>query len=365
MNKQNNWLVGSLVAIVLIVAVVLWSNSINTGQSTSEGTIKIGAIYALTGPAAQFGQMSIQGVKDAVAYFTETTGKKVELIAEDSMGDPKTGTIAATKLFTVDKIKIAVVGMSGVSAAISPIAEKEKSLLISDAALLGLTKDKHYTLQNFMPSLSDIAKQVNNNTAWKKVSVVYINDEFGNLWGKNIKNNLNTDKTVQDVSFEKTTADYRTGALKIKQFNPDVMVVVGYGSALNQVFADLTVNQITTPIISYLACTLPGVLTDKKFSLEGQYSYEYPPISNKTINDWIIKNGRSVNTFYIGAFENTLLALTAARKTGSNPDNMISYLKRNTTPGLWGDVKFDNTGMVNRDLVLTKIANGVCVPVIK
>jgi branched-chain amino acid transport system substrate-binding protein len=61
-------------------------------------TIKIGALYALSGPAAKFGEISAQGVKDAVKYFEEKNGIKVDLILEDSANDPKVAVSAGTKL---------------------------------------------------------------------------------------------------------------------------------------------------------------------------------------------------------------------------------------------------------------------------
>lgn len=355
---KNKTILIAVVAIIIIAGVWYFQSD---NVPISDEPIKIGAIYAVTGPAAKFGEISIKGVKDGATYFEEITGQKVEVLVEDTAGDSKQGVSAATKLFNVDNVKFAVIGTSAVSAAVAPIAETAKSLLISDAALLGLTKDKQYTLQNFMPSLADISKQINKNDSWQKVAVVYVNDEFGTVWNKNITSGL-SNRTTENFSFEKATTDYRTQALKIKQFAPDVAVVIGYGPALNQVLADFSLNKIEAPIISYLACTLPGVLTDERFSLEGQYSYEYPAISNKKIRSWIESHDGELNTFYTLAFENTILALTAALESGGNTEESITYLKEEGVSGLWGDVRFDASGVVNRDLVLTKINNGVCAP---
>ena len=141
------------------------------------------------------------------------------------------------------------------------------------------------------------------------------------------------------------------------------MIVIGYGPALNQVLADLTLIKVSAPIIGYLSCTLPGVLADERFSLEGQYSYEYPAINNESIKSWMKARGRDGNTFYTVAFENTLIALDAAKQNGENSDKAVSYLKTNNFSGLWSNVTFNNDGVVNRDLVITKIQNGTCVPI--
>lgn len=360
MSKQN-WIVVIVVIIVIIAGV--WYYFRAPQAPVMEEPIKLGAIYAQTGNAAKFGELSIRGVKDAVAYFEATTNQKVELIVEDSAGDPKVGVSAADKLFSVDGVKFALVGTSAVSAAVAPVAERAKVFLLSDAALLGLTRGKNYTLQNFMPSLADIPVQIKADNGWQKVAVVYINDEFGSSWSSYIGNELEGKKVVQSFSFEKGATDYRTQALKIKDFKPDVVVVIGYGPALNQVLADMTLNKITVPIISYLACTLPGVLSDDRFSLEGQYSYEYPSILNPDFTSWIKSKGGEDNAFYTVAFENTIIALTAAKEAGGDPAKAIDYLKNNVINGLWGDVRFGSDGVVNRELILTTITGGACFPI--
>lgn len=361
MKTSSVW--GIILVLVLIIGGIWVVNKTpSSAPAGNDEVIKIGAIYAMTGSGAKFGEISIQGVRDAVEYFKETTKQSAEVIVEDSAGDPKQGVSAAGKLLNVDKVKFVVIGTSAVSAAVAPLAEEAKVLLISDAALLGLTKEKNYTLQNAMPSLADIPEQINNNTDWKKVGIVYINDEFGNVWQENILAGLNKEKIAQAFSFEKTITEYRIDAAKIKQFMPDALVVIGYGPAFNQVLADLALMDISAPIISYLACTLPGVLADTRFSLEGQYSYEYPSISNEAVRTWIVGHGRDMSTFYTAAFENTLLSLIAAQESGGNVDSAINYLKTAEINGLWGKVKFGQDGVVNRNLVVTKVQNGVCVP---
>jgi ABC-type branched-subunit amino acid transport system substrate-binding protein len=285
----------------------------------------------------------------------------VELIVEDTAGDPKQAVSAATKLFSVDGVKYAVIGTSASTAAVAPLADQYKSLVITDAAGYGLTKGKNYLMQNLLPSLNDVAVQINNNPAWKKVAVIYINDEFGLRWADNTKADVSKDKTVELFSFEKTATDFKTQAAKIKQFSPDVLFVIGYGPALNQAHADMKTLGINVPELTYLSCTLPGVLTDTRFSLEGKNSYEYPEAQNRTLKNWITEKGGSNSTFYSLAFENTLAILVAADKTNSDVDKTISYLKNTGVDGLYGFIKFDVSGVVERDLVMTKVEGGKCV----
>jgi ABC-type branched-subunit amino acid transport system substrate-binding protein len=306
----------------------------------------------------------MRGVKDAIEYFKiKNPNIEVTLVAEDSQGDPNQAVSAATKLATIDQVGFSVIGTSAVSAAVAPIADQYKKIFISDAAMYGLTKDKQYMFQNFMPALGGVATQINANDKWKKVGIIYINDDFGKVWSEKIKNGLQAGKMAELFSFEKTTTDFKTDALKVKKSNPDTLVIIGYGPALNQVLADLKLNEVKKPIIGYLSCTLPGVLDDKRFSLEGQYSYEYPEISNEEVKTWILSKGGEMNTFYTAAFDNTLLALNAAKDSNNDPEKALSLIQNGQYDGLWGKINFAGANTLERDLVLTQITNGKCVSI--
>jgi ABC-type branched-subunit amino acid transport system substrate-binding protein len=348
-------IIGLVVVILIIVGISLGFNK------PSQNTLKIGALYALSGPAAKFGEISAQGVRDAVKYFEEENGVKVDLIIEDTANDPKVGVSAATKLIEIDKVKFIVIGTSGITNAVAPIAEKAKVILITDAAGYGLTKDKTFLFQNLLPSLNNITKQVNDKAEWKRVAIVNINDEFGNIWKNEWQEGISAEKVVAVFPFEKTATDYKTDALKVKTFKPDVVIILGYGPALNQVFTDLSVQGVKAPYLTYLACTLPGVIGDKRFDLNGNYSYEYPEYKDSKVKDWIIKNSGVDNTFYGLAFENTLTALTSAKATNSDPLKALTYLKNSKITGVYGDILFDQNNVMKRDLVMTKIEGGKCV----
>lgn len=359
--KNTTRVVIGVVAII-ILGFLMNSKAVNDiSNEDPNKVIKIGAIYALTGPSAKFGELSVQGANDAVEYFRDINKEfKVDMVVEDSGGDPKQAVSAVIKLFDIDKTKFVVTGTSGVSAAVAPIAEQYKNIVISDAVLYGLTNGKKYVFQNFMPALNDIPEQINKNNDWKKVAIVYINDEFGSVWSKKIADQIVLTKKVENYPFEKNVTDFRTNALKIKQFEPNVIVVLGYGPALNQVLADIQIQKIDTDYISYLACTLPGVLSDKKFSLENTYSYEYPIVTDSDADRWVSAKGRERNTFYNLAFENTLTALTVAVKSNNDPEKAVSLLKNEQINGLYGVIQFDDAGVVNRGLSLTKIKNNKC-----
>ncbi len=90
-----------LVVLVLLIVVVA------VGPSTAADPIRIGYLGPLTGIFAQAGKDMLDGLKLALEQANyEAAGRKIELIAEDSEGNPATAFAKYRKLTTHDKIHV-------------------------------------------------------------------------------------------------------------------------------------------------------------------------------------------------------------------------------------------------------------------
>ncbi len=103
-----------------------------------EKTLKIGAILAVTGPAAFLGApeaKTLQMLVDDANARGGIKGKKVELIIKDSGASPEKAISFAKQLIEEEKV-FAIIGptTSGETMAIKNIAEEGKTLLLSCAA---------------------------------------------------------------------------------------------------------------------------------------------------------------------------------------------------------------------------------------
>ncbi len=74
--------------------------------------IKIGIIQGLTGPYEVYGKAEVTGFKMGLEWATKGTnkilGRDVELIIEDTQLKPARGKMLLTKLYSDDKVDIAV-----------------------------------------------------------------------------------------------------------------------------------------------------------------------------------------------------------------------------------------------------------------
>ena len=114
----------------LVLAASTWS--------TAAAAIKVGAIFAVTGPASFLGVPEARSAEMAVARINREggiNGEQVELIVKDSAGSPEKAVSFAKQLIEEERV-VAIIGpsTSGESMAVKKIAEDGRTVLISCAA---------------------------------------------------------------------------------------------------------------------------------------------------------------------------------------------------------------------------------------
>ena len=106
--------------------------------STAAAAIKVGAIFAVTGPASFLGGPEARSAEMAVARINREggiNGEQIELIVKDSAGSPEKAVSFAKQLIEEERV-VAIIGpsTSGESMAVKKIAEDGRTVLISCAA---------------------------------------------------------------------------------------------------------------------------------------------------------------------------------------------------------------------------------------
>jgi branched-chain amino acid transport system substrate-binding protein len=122
----------NIFTLVLLLAVLLGV------PSFAEDTIKIGAIFAVTGPAVNLGlpeARTLQMLVDDTNASGGILGKKIELIIKDSQGNAEKAVSFAKQLVEESQV-LAIIGptTSGESMALKGYADQNEQILISCAA---------------------------------------------------------------------------------------------------------------------------------------------------------------------------------------------------------------------------------------
>jgi len=155
-------------------------------KAPAASAIKVGAIFAVTGPAANLGGPEEKTAKmfvDKVNGAGGINGRKIELIVKDSGSKPENAISMAKQLMDEDKV-LAIVGpsTSGETMAIKNICQEGKMILISCAAAEDIVNPVASYVFKTPQKDSDAVKLIYKTMKEKgisKVGVIASNDGFG------------------------------------------------------------------------------------------------------------------------------------------------------------------------------------------
>jgi len=206
------------------------------GVALAAAPIKIGALFAVTGPAAFLGEPERNSAKmviDEINAAGGIKGRKLELVAYDTAGDATKAVQLATKLIKDDKV-VAIIGPSttGESMAVIPLAEKEQVPLISCSAGSKITdpvkKWIFKTAQNDTLAVGRIYEQL-QKLKMSKVSILTVSDGFGSSGREQLKAQAAKFgiTILSDDTYGPKDTDMTSQLTKIRGIKPDAIICWG------------------------------------------------------------------------------------------------------------------------------------------
>ena len=320
--------------------------------SFASATIKIGGLFAVTGPASFLGEPEKKTLELLVKEANEKggiNGMKLEAVIYDTGGDATKAVQLATKLIKDDKVSV-IIGPSttGESMAVIPVAEKEKIPLISCAAGIKITDPaKHWVFKT--PANDHVAaEKILNFMAGKKqksIALLTVTDGFGASGREQIKV-LAKQKgftIVADEVYGPKDTDMTAQLTKIRGIKPDAIICWGTNPGPAVVTKNVKQLGIKTPL--YMS---HGVASKKYIELAGADSAEgvMLPAGKLAIYDALPKGdtqykllksydhsykkmyGTEASTFGGYAYDAFLLATNAIKRVGSTPDQIRSGIEQ-------------------------------------
>jgi branched-chain amino acid transport system substrate-binding protein len=216
-----------------LVAVAACVIALAAAPAMAAGTIKVGAILSVTGPASFLGAPEAKTLEMLVSDINAKggiNGTKIELIVKDSGGSPEKAVSFAKQLIDEEKV-FAIIGpsTSGETMAIKNIAEEGKTILLSCAAAEVIVNpmaryvfktpqmDKHAVIRIF---------QQMKKMGITKVGVLSSNTGFGKA-GKEQLEKLAPENGIQiaiSEVYDKAATDLTAEVTKIKAANVQAIV---------------------------------------------------------------------------------------------------------------------------------------------
>ena len=258
--------------IKFLTAVALVGTTILASSAFAE-TIKIGGLFAVTGPASFLGEPernTAQMVVDGINKAGGVKKNRLELIAYDTAGDATKAVQLANKLIKNDKV-VAIIGPSttGESMAVIPVVEKEHVPLISCAAGMKITdpvkKWVFKTAQNDTLAVGRIFDQL-QKLKMSKVAILTVSDGFGSSGREQLKGQASKYgiQIVVDDTFGPKDTDMTSQLTKIR--GSQAQAIVCWGTNPGPAIVAKNAKQLGIKIPLYMS---HGVSSKKFIELAG------------------------------------------------------------------------------------------------
>jgi branched-chain amino acid transport system substrate-binding protein len=304
-------------------------------DSASKTPIKIGAVFILSGTNAGYGQAQKPGVELAVEAINKAggiDGHPVEVIFEDSQGNPDEAVKAVNKLINKDQV-VAIIGptLSTEMKKAGPVAnEAGVPILGVSTTAAGITEIGTYVFRNSLPEANVLPLTTRKAMAkhnLKNVGLMWAANDAVSVAGYDIfkKEIPAAGMTIAaEASFQVKDTDFAAQLTQVLAKKPDALFV----SSLYQEAALLMVQArkagFTGPFIGGNGFNSPALIDVAKEAAEGAIvgSPWYPGSADQKVKDFVAaytaKVGKGPDQFSAQAYDGMSLlgeALKVAKST--------------------------------------------------
>ena len=169
----------------LMFGLVLLLGGLIAAPAISAEPIKIGIIQGISGAYEIYGKAEVTGFKMGLEYFTKGSnkilGRDVEIIVEDTQLKAARAKMLLTKLYSDDKVDLAIgPTSSGVALAVLPVAEEFKKILVVEPAVADSITGANWNRYIFRTGRNSSQDAISNAVAVAKpgVSIACIGQDY-------------------------------------------------------------------------------------------------------------------------------------------------------------------------------------------
>ncbi len=256
-SLKLDWQAKKVASVVLIALSLILVGTVSGCVTKAEETIKVGAIYPLTGSLATTGANLRNGVLFAMDIINNEyaldlplassegmdslNGAEIEIVFGDSQGSPSVGSSEVERLINKEKV-VALVGcyQSAVTAEASQVAEdKGIPFLVPESVATSLTQrgfnwlfrtspDDKTIVQEFYEFLQDI--QEKKGIEVEKLGIVHEDSLWGPEFGELVEQYAGEYgyQVVESISYSSDATDVASEVRRLKDAHPDIVMQASY-----------------------------------------------------------------------------------------------------------------------------------------
>jgi branched-chain amino acid transport system substrate-binding protein len=358
-------------AVALVVLV--FSAVVGCDRQSSNQALRIGAMFPLSGSAAQYGDWGRKGAemaKDEINSKGGVRGVPIEIVYEDTQAQQRQAVEVVNKLIDLDKASAIVTIDTPSTLAAVPIVDRAKTVLITLALQPDITSGSRYVFRNnssFSDEVSAMVDYLYSTSLPRKAAVIHVTTDFGQYAATRFQELMRAKGSQVDVieSYDLTAKDFRGQLARIKAVKPDLIYIVGYkevGSIMRQA-SDLGIK---TRFAGTTGFQEPQVITDAGKAAEGAvYSIAaFDPASTEPAtasfeSHFKVRYGTSGDNFSAAAYDSIYLLAQAATQHGTGPEALRDYLATvGSYSGASGKVDFTKDRDAHKPIAIKQIQNG-------
>ena len=275
----------------------------------------IGALFPLSGPNAEYGDIFGSGAGMAVKHINEDgmLSGTLSLMTEDTQALPAQGVSAMSKLVSVGDVPYTLTSFTGVSKAIAPIGDERGVVMVNGGGVGPDLATLSEYFWNVIPladrEMRALVPYLANERELKRFAIVYVDDPLG----ESILDVLEElvpetgGQLVGSHSVATTTQQFSGIAATLRSQNPDVIIVASYGAQQAQLVKQLRDNGVDQQIASYTAFSIPSMLNLPEadgalFTSQAIDRESANDVTERFFNDYEAEYGKTPSAYVINYY---------------------------------------------------------------
>lgn len=377
------------IGLATVVALGLTACGSNVGGS--EGTarpdsLEVGALFAMTGQYASYGEQQSSGVKLAFKQINAeggAEGTELKLKIEDIKGEATAAVSAMNKLATVDKVPFVFTSISNIISATAPIGDQHEVVMMNGGGtaptLAGLSEYLFHNVPLENNHIENVATYASEELGAQTMGILLTDDALGQADADVMEETWKEmgGTVVGRETAETSTTTFRAQLSQLAAEKPDAIYM-----ALGGQHIAIALNQkeqlgIDAQILGTSFWTVPETVEAAKGSSEGvifstqQWNPNDPQneLAKKFVDDYTKEYGQAPQgnsaAYYVGAriLGDVVSHLNEENTPISGPNLREALVEIGTFETIFGELTFAEDGTSTMPLTMLTVKDGQFVPV--
>jgi len=342
---------------------------LGSAEAAGPRKLKIGAALPLTGKLAFVGISSQRGIELARALQKNETALDLEVIYEDTEGDPKKGVAAAANLLRQD-IDVLISSLTHVTAGIAPIVAAANKMMVFSGSSREIAAISPLFFRDWFDAEDSGVKIGQMLNERKKARIAYLGEENDAcaLYQKRVAETVQT-PLITSESCSPGENDLGPLLLRIKSKHPDALALCTWRDTAILMRRMKELGMLSLQTFHAVAPFLPASDTPEVRKLleqnkalstwYGNAPSERNAMSDRFDRDFQAKYGEEARGESRYLYDDINFITDAARRCNDHDLKCIAtYLKSYTFHGAAGTLRFDAGGVSKRAVTVQVVENG-------